>query len=90
MIVNLTNKSPLLYGMANSDFLAVPDHSPPKIIGNHHNYITEVESRAQFCRDQMVAALKNALALERKKSGKVIYEYGRIKERYDNLVLKKK
>jgi len=47
----------------------------------YHNHITEVESRAEFCRDQMVAALKNALNLERAKNEKLAIEYGKIKER---------
>jgi len=54
----------------------------------YHNYIMELESRADFCRDQMVAALKTELALEREKNEKIAIQYGRLKERY-SLVLKK-
>lgn len=52
----------------------------------YHNHIKESESRAEFCRDEMVAALKNALKLEREKNQKIAIEYGRIKERY-NMIL---
>lgn len=52
----------------------------------YHTYSKEMESRAEFCRDQMVDALKNALTLERKKNEKIAFEYGRIKERYDRVL----
>ncbi len=48
----------------------------------YHNYIDEIESRARFCRDEMVNTLKKDLALERKKNQALAVEYGKIKERY--------
>ncbi len=48
----------------------------------YHSYIGELESRARFCRDEMVNTLKKDLALERKKNQMLSIEYGKIKERY--------
>lgn len=52
------------------------------------SYVSEMESRADFCRDRMVTGLQKALTLEREKNQRIAIEFGRIKERY-NLVLKK-
>ncbi|MCD4674404.1 MAG: AAA family ATPase [Desulfobacula sp.] len=54
----------------------------------YHNYIKEVESRAEFCRNKMVFELKTALVNERKRNEKLAMKYGGIKERY-NLLLKR-
>ncbi len=54
----------------------------------YHKHIQETESRAEFCRDAMVSQLKTALNDEQEKNEKLIYEYGRLKERY-RLLLKR-
>lgn len=54
----------------------------------YHKHITETESRAEFCRNEMVSQLKTALKDEQEKNEKLVYEYGRLKERY-RLLLKK-
>jgi general secretion pathway protein A len=54
----------------------------------YHNYTREMESRAQFCRDEMVSDLKTIVNLERKKNDKLLLEHGRLKERY-RLLLRK-
>ncbi len=48
----------------------------------------ELQSRAAFCRDQMVADLKTAYQRERNRNSKLVFEYGKLKERY-HLLLKK-
>ncbi|MCP4670995.1 MAG: AAA family ATPase [Desulfobacula sp.] len=54
----------------------------------YHNYTNEIESRAQFLRDEKVSDLKNALKEEKKKKEKLLLEYGSLKERY-RLLLRK-
>ncbi len=45
--------------------------------------IKESESRAEFCRDELVSSLKKLLVSERKRSSVLEYEYGKIKGKYD-------
>ena len=54
----------------------------------YHNYTREIESRAEFLRDEMVSDTKNALKEEKAKHEKLLLEYGSLKERY-RLLLRK-
>lgn len=45
-------------------------------------HIAELESRAQFCRNEMVAELKSALNLERDRNDQISSELNTLKERY--------
>lgn len=51
----------------------------------YHGYTKEMESRAEFCRDAMVAEWKRALASERHKNLKLTLSIGALRERYHSL-----
>lgn len=71
-----------------SDKISNLENSFEQLKEYYHKHIMEIESRAEFCRDEMVGQLKTSLAAEQEKSEKLLYEYGRLKERY-RLLLKK-
>lgn len=52
----------------------------------YHNYIGELESRAEFCRDKMVSQIKDALEEERRQNKQLLTEHSRLKERYRLLI----
>jgi len=52
----------------------------------YSRHISEMESRAEFCRNQMLTQLKNALAAERKRNRQLAHEHGRLKEKYRQLL----
>ncbi|RLC05806.1 MAG: general secretion pathway protein GspA [Deltaproteobacteria bacterium] len=54
----------------------------------YHTYSKEIESRAQFCREEMLSELKTSLSRERKNNEKLALEHGRLQERY-RLLLRK-
>ncbi len=54
----------------------------------YHNYIGEIESRAEFCRDEMINQMKATVDIERKQNKQLSYEYGKLKERYRLLLNK--
>ncbi|MBU2431390.1 MAG: AAA family ATPase, partial [Proteobacteria bacterium] len=54
----------------------------------YHNYIGEMESRAQFCRDEMMNQMKETVKFERQQNKQLSYEYGKLKERYRLLLNK--
>ncbi|MCD4719610.1 MAG: AAA family ATPase [Desulfobacula sp.] len=54
----------------------------------YHNYIKEMESRAQFCRDEMVSELKSSMTREKTRNEELLLEYGKLNERY-RLLLRK-
>ncbi|MBT3176644.1 MAG: AAA family ATPase [Desulfobacula sp.] len=45
--------------------------------------LKRTESRAEFCRDEMVSTLKSQLEAERKRSAGLEYMYGKLKGKYD-------
>ena len=54
----------------------------------YRSCLKEMETRAEACRDLMMEDLKQALARERKKNEKLAFEYGKIRERYAQLIEK--
>lgn len=55
---------------------------------NYNKHVGEIESRAEFCRDEMINQIKETLNLERQNNKQLSYEYGKLKERYRLLLNK--
>ncbi|MCG8614684.1 MAG: AAA family ATPase [Desulfobacterales bacterium] len=49
------------------------------------NRLKDTESRADFCRDELVARLTKLYQDEKKKNDALIFRYGKLKEKYDRL-----
>lgn len=47
--------------------------------------LEETQSRADFCRDALVARLTRLYTAEKKKNTALVYRYGKLRERYDTL-----